>query len=123
MQDSPAISVLLYPVLVHLVPVHAVLVNAGLGPYFWNTTNLHWPLEELGARPPRYGWSTLALPVTSGIPFVSFVTFLIADSGQHPWTITDFALHQLRSTPQERDGFHHEPQTLLANSPCSSTTA
>jgi len=66
---------------------------------------------------------TLTLPIAGAVIFVSFTTFLIAIAGQHLWAISAFVLHQLRSTPVERDGLYHEQQSLLANTLSSATTA
>lgn len=70
------------------------------------------------------GWSGSYLTVDheSGFYLISFLTLFVRLVGTHLWTMVTFALHQLRSTTEARDGLHHQHQFLLRNSQSSTVT-
>ena len=80
---------------------------------FWR----HLDPEEKGT-----GW-TLTVPTTTGVVIMSTTTLLISVAGGYLWRIAAFALHQVRSDSQPRDGLYHFIQALLANALSSATTA
>jgi hypothetical protein len=44
---------------------------------------------------------------------VAILALFVRWAGSHFWDIVCFVIHQLRSTPHERDGFHHQYQAIL----------
>jgi hypothetical protein len=44
---------------------------------------------------------------------VAILALFIQWAGSHIWGIICFAIHQLRSTSHEHDGFHHQYQVIL----------
>ncbi|KAK0641415.1 hypothetical protein B0T16DRAFT_496125 [Cercophora newfieldiana] len=70
-----------------------------------------WRNWELGT------WSslTVTIPATQGLYLVSFLTLFVRWSGSNLWSILAFGMHQWRSTPEPRDGLHHQQQVILRN--------
>jgi len=64
---------------------------------------------------------TLTVSPTQGPFLIAFLAIFVGVACQLLWAIGCFILHQARSTPDERDGLHHQIQAILRNGPGSFT--
>ncbi|KAK0648236.1 hypothetical protein B0T16DRAFT_506412 [Cercophora newfieldiana] len=58
---------------------------------------------------------TITMSATEGLYLVSFLALFVRWSGTNLWSILAFGMHQMRHTPEPRDGLFHQQQVLLRN--------
>ncbi|KAI5370755.1 hypothetical protein Slin15195_G016280 [Septoria linicola] len=58
---------------------------------------------------------TVTVPATTGVLVVAAPAVLVSLAGDSAWTITSFALHQLRSRTKSQDGMSRMLQVILRN--------
>jgi hypothetical protein len=64
----------------------------------------------------RHLGATLTLSPQNALLVISIVAIFVQLSGTQLWNIIQFILHQLRATPEDRDGLYHQQQVVLRNS-------
>ncbi|KAH7121137.1 hypothetical protein B0J11DRAFT_491058 [Dendryphion nanum] len=62
---------------------------------------------------------TLTVSPNQGPILISFLALFVGVASGHIWPLVTFVLHQVRSTASDRDGLHHQIQSLLRNSSSS----
>jgi hypothetical protein len=57
--------------------------------------------------------ATLTTSSRYGYVLIAFLAIFVSWTGIHLWNIICFGIHQLRSSPDRKDGVHHQIQALL----------
>ena len=64
----------------------------------------------------RHVGATLTLSPKNALLLISITAIFIQLSGTQLWKVVQFVLHQVRATPEPRDGLYHQQQVILRNS-------
>ncbi len=66
---------------------------------------------------------TLTLSPQKATAVVAILAIFVQMAGSQSWMILRFALHQIRASAGPKDGFYHQQQAILRNSPSDISTA